>query len=128
MGHNLRLRALECHHFVVAFDTGFGGRSMRVRGKRLGLMAIMAAAIGVSLAAQAGAGRGQGAGAGQQGGGGGRGGGGGFEVPAFPGVPNAPEISAKDLSDGLKNPSRWLTYSGDYGAHRNSPLKQLTPA
>jgi glucose dehydrogenase len=27
-----------------------------------------------------------------------------------------PGITSKDLLDGLSNPSRWLTYSGDYGA------------
>jgi alcohol dehydrogenase (cytochrome c) len=48
-------------------------------------------------------------------------------LPASPGVPNAPEITAKDLADGLKNPSRWLTYSGDYTGQRHSPLRQITP-
>jgi alcohol dehydrogenase (cytochrome c) len=37
-------------------------------------------------------------------------------------------ISSKDLLEGLANPSRWLTYSGDYGGTRHSPLKQITPA
>ncbi len=37
-------------------------------------------------------------------------------------------ITSQDLLDGLKNPSRWLTFSGEYTGQRHSPLKQLTPA
>ncbi len=37
------------------------------------------------------------------------------------------EVTSKDLLDGLKNPERWLTYSGDYTSRRYSPLKQITP-
>jgi len=37
------------------------------------------------------------------------------------------EVTSKDLLDGLKNPARWLTYSGDYTSRRYSPLKQITP-
>jgi alcohol dehydrogenase (cytochrome c) len=37
-------------------------------------------------------------------------------------------ITSQDLLDGLKNPSRWLTYSGDYTGRRHSPLTQVTPA
>jgi alcohol dehydrogenase (cytochrome c) len=40
----------------------------------------------------------------------------------------AQSISSKDLLDGLSNPARWLTYSGDYSGRRHSPLKQITPA
>jgi alcohol dehydrogenase (cytochrome c) len=29
---------------------------------------------------------------------------------------------------GLKHPSQWLTYSGDYSGRRHSPLTQITPA
>ena len=36
-------------------------------------------------------------------------------------------ITEQDLLAGLKNPSRWLTFSGDYTGQRHSPLKQLTP-
>ncbi len=36
-------------------------------------------------------------------------------------------ITYRDLLDGLKNPARWLTFSGDYTGQRHSPLKQLTP-
>ena len=36
-------------------------------------------------------------------------------------------ITERDLIEGLKNPSRWLTFSGDYTGQRHSPLKQLTP-
>jgi len=38
-----------------------------------------------------------------------------------------PKVTPQDLADGLKDPSRWLTYSGDYAGHRHSPLTQLTP-
>jgi alcohol dehydrogenase (cytochrome c) len=48
------------------------------------------------------------------------------EVPAAP-PPKLPEITSQDLLDGLKNPSRWLSYSGDYSGRRHSPLKQITP-
>jgi alcohol dehydrogenase (cytochrome c) len=37
------------------------------------------------------------------------------------------QITSKDLLDGLKNPGRWLTYSGDYTSRRYSPLKQIHP-
>src|SRR5471032_351543 len=39
----------------------------------------------------------------------------------------AQDITNKDLLDGLANPSRWLTYSGDYTGRRFSPLTQITP-
>ena len=42
-------------------------------------------------------------------------------------APALPPVTAQDLLDGLKNPSRWLTYSGDYTGRRHSPLKQITP-
>jgi alcohol dehydrogenase (cytochrome c) len=37
-------------------------------------------------------------------------------------------ITTKDLLAGLDNPTRWLTYSGDYSGRRHSPLTQITPA
>ena len=40
----------------------------------------------------------------------------------------AAQVTAQDLRDGLKNPTRWLTYGGDYGNHRHSPLTQITAA
>ncbi len=40
----------------------------------------------------------------------------------------AQDISTRDLLDGLANPSRWLTHSGDYSGQRFSPLTQITPA
>jgi alcohol dehydrogenase (cytochrome c) len=49
-------------------------------------------------------------------------------APASPGVPNAPAITGADVAGGLKNPARWLTYSGDYTGQRHSPLKQITAA
>ena len=36
-------------------------------------------------------------------------------------------VSSRDLLDGLKNPSRWLMYSGAYDGRRHSPLTQITP-
>ena len=36
-------------------------------------------------------------------------------------------VTADDLLGGLKNPARWLTYSGDYNGQRHSPLTQITP-
>ena len=44
------------------------------------------------------------------------------------GAQQAPNITEKDLLAGLANPSRWLTYSGDYSGRRHSPLTQITPA
>jgi alcohol dehydrogenase (cytochrome c) len=41
--------------------------------------------------------------------------------------PVLPSVTSQDLLDGLKHPSRWLTYSGDYTGRRHSPLKQITP-
>jgi alcohol dehydrogenase (cytochrome c) len=38
----------------------------------------------------------------------------------------AQSITPKDLLDGLANPARWLTYSGDYSGRRFSPLNQIT--
>ena len=40
---------------------------------------------------------------------------------------SAPEVTYQDLLNGLKDPTRWLTYSGDYSGQRHSPLKQITP-
>ena len=39
----------------------------------------------------------------------------------------SPGVTSQDLLDGLKNPSRWLTFSGDYTGRRHSPLTQITP-
>ena len=39
----------------------------------------------------------------------------------------APVVTSQDLLDGLKDPTRWLTYSGNYFGHRSSPLTQITP-
>jgi alcohol dehydrogenase (cytochrome c) len=36
-------------------------------------------------------------------------------------------VTYQDLLNGFKNPSSWLTYSGDYSGQRHSPLKQITP-
>jgi alcohol dehydrogenase (cytochrome c) len=44
-----------------------------------------------------------------------------------PPAQNSAPITSQDLLEGLKNPARWLTFSGDYTGQRHSPLKQLTP-
>ena len=36
-------------------------------------------------------------------------------------------ITGDDLLKGLKEPTRWLTFSGDYSAQRHSPLTPITP-
>src|ERR1700730_4660117 len=38
---------------------------------------------------------------------------------------HAQNVTTKDLTDGLANPSRWLTHSGDYTGARFSPLTQI---
>ena len=37
------------------------------------------------------------------------------------------EVTFQDVRDGLKDPTRWPTYGGDYGSQRHSPLTQITP-
>ena len=37
-------------------------------------------------------------------------------------------VTFEDLLGGLKNTSRWLTYSGDYSGRRHSPLTQINPS
>lgn len=37
-------------------------------------------------------------------------------------------ITPGDLSAGLKNPDRWITFSGDYTSQRHSPLTQIEPS
>ena len=39
-----------------------------------------------------------------------------------------PVVTARDILDGLADPSRWLTFSGDYSGRRHSPIAQITPA
>ena len=48
------------------------------------------------------------------------------QPPTVP-PPSLPEVTYQDLLNGLKSPSRWLTYSGDYTGRRHSPLTQITP-
>jgi PQQ-dependent dehydrogenase (methanol/ethanol family) len=43
-------------------------------------------------------------------------------------APAPATVTAQDLRDGLKNPTRWPNYGGDYGNQRHSPLTQITPA
>src|SRR3954454_16437351 len=40
----------------------------------------------------------------------------------------APQVAPQDLLDGLKDPTRWLTYGGDYSGQRHSPLTEINPA
>lgn len=42
--------------------------------------------------------------------------------------PASTNITWADLQNGLKDPARWLTFSGDYTGQRHSPLTQITPA
>src|SRR6188474_1137024 len=39
----------------------------------------------------------------------------------------AGQVTFQDLRHGLKDTTRWLTYSGDYTNQRHSPLTQITP-
>jgi glucose dehydrogenase len=36
-------------------------------------------------------------------------------------------VTLEDLRQGYKNPTRWLSFSGDYSGQRHSPLKEITP-
>jgi alcohol dehydrogenase (cytochrome c) len=42
-------------------------------------------------------------------------------------APAGAVVTEQDLVDGLKDPSRWLMYSGDYNGQRHSPLTQIAP-
>ena len=45
-----------------------------------------------------------------------------------PSVPTASGgVTAADIRAGLADPTRWLTFSGDYTGQRHSPLTQITP-
>jgi len=45
-----------------------------------------------------------------------------------PSAPTAPSgVTAADIRAGLADPTRWLTFSGDYTGQRHSPLTQITP-
>ena len=44
------------------------------------------------------------------------------------GLGAAQDITFDLIREGLKDPARWLTYSGDYNGTRHSPLTQITPA
>src|SRR5215510_8333188 len=48
------------------------------------------------------------------------------KLPPLP-PPKLPLVTSQDILDGFKNPSRWLTFSGNYSGQRHSPLKQITP-
>jgi alcohol dehydrogenase (cytochrome c) len=51
-----------------------------------------------------------------------------FIAPSILAQQRPPGVTVQDLRDGLKDPSRWLMYAGDYTGQRHSPLNQLTPA
>ncbi|MGQ0736043.1 MAG: pyrroloquinoline quinone-dependent dehydrogenase [Acidobacteriota bacterium] len=40
---------------------------------------------------------------------------------------HAQGVTSQQLLEGLANPTRWLTYSGDYSGRRHSPLTEITP-
>jgi len=44
----------------------------------------------------------------------------------LPAADPLPGVAYGDILEGLKNPQRWLTYSGDYTGRRHSPLTQIT--
>src|SRR4026208_255418 len=46
------------------------------------------------------------------------------DAPSAP-PPKLPEITSQDLLDGLKHPSRWLSYSGAYPGRRHRTLKPV---
>ena len=48
------------------------------------------------------------------------------KLPPLP-HPKLPAVTSQDILDGFKNPTRWLTFSGNYSGQRHSPLKQITP-
>ena len=39
----------------------------------------------------------------------------------------APGVTYRDILGGLKDPSRWITFSGDYSGQRHSPLTGINP-
>jgi alcohol dehydrogenase (cytochrome c) len=49
-------------------------------------------------------------------------------APAQQATPPSSGLKFDDLLAGLKDPSRWPMYSGDFTAQRHSPLTQITPA
>jgi len=52
----------------------------------------------------------------------------GAQSPSAPTAPAAPSgVTAADIRAGLADPTRWLTFSGDYTGQRHSPLTQITP-
>ena len=44
-----------------------------------------------------------------------------------PSVTDTQGVTYEDILQGLEDPSRWLTFSGDYSGQRHSPLTQITP-
>src|SRR5260370_2717239 len=46
-------------------------------------------------------------------------------VTSQPGA--SPPVTSQMLLDGLKDPTKWLMFGGDYTSRRNAPLMQLTP-
>jgi alcohol dehydrogenase (cytochrome c) len=48
------------------------------------------------------------------------------DAPSIVRRASAPAVTYRDILDGLKDPSRWLTFSGDYSGRRHSPLTAIT--
>src|SRR5215467_6933211 len=46
-------------------------------------------------------------------------------VLAVPAVQASAQVTAERIANADREPSNWLTYSGNYQAHRFSPLKQI---
>jgi alcohol dehydrogenase (cytochrome c) len=47
--------------------------------------------------------------------------------PAWLAAQDTGGVSYDDILAGFSDPTRWLTYSGDYSGRRHSPLTQITP-
>ena len=41
--------------------------------------------------------------------------------------PVTSSVTSQMLLEGLKDPTKWLMFGGDYTSQRHSPLTQLTP-
>ncbi len=48
-------------------------------------------------------------------------------LPALAQQGTSQPVTSQMLLDGLKDPTKWLTFGGDYTSQRHSPLTQLTP-
>ena len=48
-------------------------------------------------------------------------------VRAQTGEDTAGGVTSAEIAAGLADPTRWLTFSGDYNGQRHSPLREITP-